>query len=221
MQLWLDTADITAIQRAQESGLLYGVTTNPSILAATKQPPKEIIQQILTVQPGLLAVQVTANTVTEMVKQAQHLRHINSRIIIKMPVSPAGYQAMVHLAQQKIPVMATAIFTPQQVLLSGLTKAIYAAPYLSHIAEQQGEYVDTLKIMLDVIRQQQLDLKIIAASIKNATEVTQCALLGVHAITLPSAVWEQLFALHPATCAALAGFAQHWSGVVKGEELFA
>ena len=220
MQLWLDTADITAIQNAQESGLLSGITTNPSILAATQQPPKEIIQRILTVQTGLLAVQIIADTVPEMIKQARHLYQINSRIIIKVPASPAGYQVMMNLAHEKIPVMATAIFTPQQVLLSGLAKATYAAPYLNHIAEQQGDYIEPLKVMLDIIREQQLDIKIIAASIKNVEQAMQCALLGAPAITLPYPVWQQLFALQPATSSALAGFTQHWNTILKAEKLF-
>jgi TalC/MipB family fructose-6-phosphate aldolase len=220
MQLWLDTADITAIRDAQESGLLTGITTNPSILAATQQAPKEVIQQILTAQTGLLAVQIIANTVPEMIQQARHLYQINSRIVVKVPASPEGYQVMVQLAHAKIPVMATAIFTPQQVLLSGLANATYAAPYLNHIAEQQGDYIEPLKAMLDIIRQQHLNTKIIAASIKNVEQVIQCALLGTHAITLPSVVWKQLFALQPATSSALTGFTRHWDGVLKAEELF-
>ena len=222
MQLWLDTADIQTIDNANSTGILYGITTNPSILAASNKPPLNTIQQLLEIQAGPVAAQVTADNVSEIVMQARQFRRLNSRIIVKIPVTVAGLSAISILKKEKIPVMATTIFTAQQVLLSSMANADYVALYLNGMEQIQGNFTDELTIMLNILERQKFTTKIMGAAIKNIQQIVLCATLGVHAITVPPVVFNNLISTFAETTKSLEKFAKDWNRLDKKslDELF-
>lgn len=212
MELWLDTIDLDIIKNAQETGILTGVTTNPSILSTADTPPETKLKQLLDSQPGFVAAQVIANDFAGMVTQAKRLALLDEkRIIIKIPVTADGLRAMAILSREDITTMATAIFESSQVFLSAKAGAKYAAPYLSKIEDITGRSFDVLKEMLQIISQQQYSLKILAASINSVDQVVNCAKLGVQAITLPAMVYQSLLSTYAFTEKSLISFSRDWS----------
>src|SRR5579862_3096571 len=162
MQIWLDTAEIPLIEKASKMGILYGVTTNPSIAALSKLPLEDLIDALLKVQKGQVAVQVTANDAKTMIAQAEALHRFSDRIVVKIPVTEDGLMAL-HALSQKIPTMATAVFDVNQVLLAAKAGASYIAPYYSKICEAEINGIDTIRVMLDLLRRYAFPSQLLAA----------------------------------------------------------
>ncbi len=213
MELWLDTIDFDLIKEAARLNILTGVTTNPSILSQANTAPKIVLKTLLDIQPGYVAVQVIANKLDNMLIQARKLAALDKRIIVKIPANAEGFRAIALLKQENIPTMATAIFEPVQVLFSAIAGAKYAAPYMGRIAARTSllHALRQIKKMQAIIEKQGNPLKILAAAIHAPSEFVDCACIGVAAITLPSKVYESLFASHEAVEESLKKFEDQWA----------
>ena len=211
MELYLDTADLTAITRLPRILPLAGVTTNPSIVAASGRPLRELItalRELLGPQARLFA-QVLATDAELMVKEAEQLRALDSNLVVKIPVNHEGLAALNRLKQCGIPTLGTAVYSPLQGLLSALAGADYVAPYVNRIDAQGG---DGIKAVIEL--QQLLELhaphaKVLAASFKTPRQVLDCLLAGTEAITLPADIAEQMLG-SPAVDSAIARFIGDW-----------
>ncbi len=214
MEIWLDSGDITEIEKYYSLGILTGVTTNPSILAAeAPSNPLQTIKLIIDKFDVALAVQVIAEDTDNMVNQVFHLQKISQKIIPKIPVTFAGLKAIYQLSRKNIATMATAIFHPKQVLQAMTAGASYAAPYLSHIEKNTANSIGYLKNMQAIINAGQTDLKLIVASVKNTNQILKSATIGAKAITLPPAILEQYYAPCQETEEAIAKFGLDWQKV--------
>lgn len=209
MELWLDTIDFDFIKTANQQLSLTGVTTNPSILSQSTLALDKTIQQLLNIQQGLVAVQVTSNDEHDMLNQARRLSQLSNRIIVKVPVNQTGLYVIRQLAQENIATMATAIFETNQIYLSMLSGAQYAAPYLGRI--ETFSPASVMSDMLQSIKVHNSPLKLLAASISTKQQIMNCLLLGVHAITLPEKAYRELMNEHPQTVQALASFQRDWA----------
>src|SRR5579863_2367346 len=156
MELWLDTIDFSLISKSVNQIGVTGITTNPSILSKSSLSAKATIEKLLNIQQGRVAVQVTAHNHETMIDQAKKLASVDPRIIIKVPVTDDGLHAINALSTIGIQTMATAIFEANQVLLSAMAGATYAAPYLAKIP---GDNFQVIKDMLDVIEKYRYPLK--------------------------------------------------------------
>ena len=203
MEIWLDTANLESISEAESLGVLAGVTTNPTIVAKSSMPIEKLLEKILLRQKGPVTAQVTADQSTQMVTQAKDLFRLSNRIIIKVPVTREGLKAIYLLSQEKIPVMATAIFDTNQVLLSARAGASYIAPYYSRICEAEIDGILAMKEMLKMLHRYQFPAKLIAASLKTPEQVKECAEMGCHAVTLNEKVFAKLIENHPSTMEAI------------------
>ncbi len=146
MQIWLDTIDLDVIADGVEMGIISGVTTNPSILSNSNNV-LETVTQLLSLQPGPVAVQVTGKTPHEMIEEARHLYQHSNRIVIKVPLARNGLIAMKQLRQEQIPVLGTAILYPTQAILAANMGVAYISPYFCHIGDT-GNAFETLKTMV-------------------------------------------------------------------------
>lgn len=203
MEIWLDTIDLPAIQAAKECGLLFGITTNPSIVSQSPQPLEDLLLDLLNCQMGPVAVQVTADNPFEMREQAKALFAFSSRLIIKIPATPEGLRAIASLKSQRIPTMATAIFEPLQGLLAAQAGASYLAPYVSHIGENA---ISTLETLQHLLKTHQLPAKILAAALKTPTQVLDCLRLGIPALTIKETLFHSCLIPPPQTLDFLAKF---------------
>lgn len=210
MELWLDTIDFDTIKTAQATGHLAGVTTNPTILGKADCLPETKLQQILDIQTGYVAAQVTADDLQSILREARQLAKLSNRIIVKIPVTASGLQAIAILEKDNIPTLATAIFEPSQVYLAALARAQYAAPYVGRITANIGNYVDAITDMLQIIQQQNFAIKLMAAAISSKEQIITCAKLGIPAITLPKNTYDDLLSTHPLTEQSLQKFKLDW-----------
>lgn len=210
MELWLDTINIDLIKEAEEAGILTGVTTNPTILSQSDISPERKIEQLLSCQSGWVCAQVLARDAESMIQEAKSLAQISKRIIIKIPVTPAGLKAISTLEKNGIPTLATAIFEERQLLLAAIAGAQYAAPYMNRIEEATKQSVEILSGMMKIIFNQSFPLKIMAADIKSVEAIPVYARLGVPAMTLPAAIYEAFIKINPRTESSLISFENNW-----------
>lgn len=214
MELWLDTTDYTVIKNAHSLGILTGVTTNPSILSKAEDCPEKILENLLTIQSGRVAVQVTQSHCDGMVRQAVKLAALSKQIIVKIPACEDGFKAIGLLTQQGIPTLATTIFEPQQIIFSAMLGAKYAAPYLGRLP---GDSIATLADMQGVINAKNYAIKMMAAAIRSCEQFVECARLGVAAVTLPVPVYQALFMPSKEVVDSLDQFKSDWLSKAKNQ----
>jgi transaldolase len=183
-------------------GLIRGVTTNPSILSHAKQV-EPVLRQLLELQPGPVAVQVTATHHLEMIQQGQKLHQFSDRLFIKVPVSREGLKAIHQLSKQGIPVMGTAVLQPRQALLAAMAGARYVAAYFGHMTDP----ISTLTTMHQIC-----PAKLLVASIKELDDIPRFAQMGIAAITLKETLFTALIENNPASDAFTAKFNAQWNG---------
>lgn len=199
MEIWLDSIAPDAIQSAVKLGFLHGVTTNPALIRESEQPVEEVLKELLSEQSGPVTAQVTTEKCNEMIRQGKNWYSLSPRLIIKVPVTQEGFNAMRGLSRQGIPVMATTVFCPHQLLLASLAGASYVAIYLTRMEKAGIDSFKTMSTMLNIITQQKLKVKLMAASITSLEQITLCAELGVHAITLKEPIFQAFLQDNPLT----------------------
>lgn len=208
MEIWLDTCDLEAVHLAKRMGILHGVTTNPKILSSTRLPLAQILSEILDAQEGPVAAQVMADKTEDMLKEADALLSISTRILPKIAVTPEGLKAIHILISEDIPVMATAIVTPQQGLLAFSAGATYLAPYLGRAADAGQNEIDLLTAMHRFQQNYSYSGKILAAGLRSLDHLLFAATLGISGVTLPLPIFQQFIEIPQATELALADFSK-------------
>lgn len=210
MEIWFDSCDPKAVATACRYGFIYGVTTNPSLLAEANLPQEKIIETLLEVQDGPVAVQVASMHAEEMVQSAMSLHTFSDRILVKIPVTREGLLAMRQLAEQEVSVLATAIYQPNQAFLAALEKVDYIAPYVGRIFDAGKDAYAVLKSIRTIYQQNQYKTKILAAGLKTPEQIQMCAEIGVDAITLKHSIFNQWTADDPNTLDSLKEFQEAW-----------
>lgn len=210
MEIWLDTCCVNTIKEANRFGIFFGITTNPSIIAKSNQDPEKIVTELLDIQDGPVAVQVTAENAEEMIFQAQALNAQSERIVVKVPATAEGLIAVKNLSREEIPTMLTAVFHPNQALLGALAGTDYIAPYLGRMVDGGIDAFTALQTMLKIYQNYSCKTKILAAALKNTDHITLCAEMGVQAITIKEERLQELLTENPSTIEACEIFNHDW-----------
>lgn len=211
----LDTADLSAIRKANEFYPIDGVTTNPSIIAKEKTDFLKLLKEIRGIigDNKMLHVQVTAKKAEDMVKEAQLLNEaLGGDFYAKIPIGEEGLKATMLLKQLGIKVTMTAIFTPQQALIAAKAGASFVAPYVNRIDNALGDGVGVVADIVTLLDGFGLDCQVLAASFKNSQQVHSAALCGCHSVTVAPDVLFNLLK-HPLTDVALDMFDADWKSV--------
>ena len=199
MEIWLDGIDINLIKLGGRLGILHGVTTNPSIISASGKNIEEVLSHVLKSHHGPTAVQILAEKAEDIVEQAETLRDYSERIIVKIPVTQQGLKAMQALSHLQLPIMATGILTPIQLLLACHAGAMFLAPYYTHI-EKTGTSAETaMEKMLHIIQTYEFESKIVVASLHSLEQILTCLQLGINAVTIKPELFNKLISDHPIT----------------------
>lgn len=199
MKIWLDTTEIKLVQNALKFGLLAGVTTNPSLIAQSGRDLEEVCEDLLHYQEGPVAVQVIEEEANEMVQRGQTLYAKSNRLIIKVPMTKNGLEAIHLLSRQGIPTMATVIFQPHQALMAALAGADYIAPYLGHIEKNGKDPWGMLRSIVHIFDTYKIKTKILGASLLNVEYVLKCAEVGIYGVTVKESVFESLIETYSMT----------------------
>lgn len=215
MKLFLDTGDIEAIKRTMDTGLLDGVTTNPSHIAATGRPFLDVVKEIATIVPGPISAEVMAETAEGMVKEAEEITKIGPQVNVKIPMNIEGLKAVPILEKEKkIKTNVTMIFSSTQALLAMKAGASYVSIVLSRLDAVTNES-DILVADAVLIKENYgFNSEIIAGSMKTQNHVLACMRHGLDIVTIPESLFFQMYK-HPLTDMGLGQFKEDWKLVPK------
>ncbi len=210
MQIWLDTIDLPTLEKAQKRGILHGVTTNPSMLVSN---PRDTLTALLSAQPGPVAVEVFEDLVPSMISQGKALHEFSPRIVVKVPVTERGLEAIYSLSKEQIPVMASGIVQPTQALVAALGGAGWVAPYFSRIMKSGDNPLAQLEAVKKIISAYQMRTRIIAINPKTTEQIKSCAEIGIDAVTIREDVFNDLIETHELTAQSIEQYADDWKKI--------
>jgi transaldolase len=210
MDIWLDSSNIRIVQKAVQFGLLSGVTTNPTLIAQSHKSLEDVLKDLLHHQEGPVTAQVVAEETEDMVQQGQNLFSFSNRIIVKVPITKKGLEAIHLLSRQGIPTMATVLFSARQALMAALAGADYIAPYIGRMEKAGENPWNILKSIADIFQHYRLKTKILGASINHVDQIIKCAEIGIYGVTIKQDIFEKLIEDHPLTLQRTKQFADDW-----------
>ncbi len=194
MELYLDTANVAEVERLARIFPIAGVTTNPSIIAASKESIWEVLPRLQKAigDEGILFAQTMSRDAQGMVKEAKHLRDAIPGIVVKIPVTSEGLAAIKMLKKEGITTLGTAVYSAAQGLLAALAGAKYVAPYVNRVDAQGGDGIRTVQELQALLEMHAPESMVLAASFKTPRQALDCLLAGCESITLPLDVAQQM-----------------------------
>lgn len=214
MKLFIDTANVEEIRKANDLGVICGVTTNPSLIAREGRVFKDVVTEITTIVDGPISAEVVSLEHEKMVEEALELAAIHKNIVIKIPMIEEGLKAVKILSAKGIKTNVTLIFSASQALLAAKAGATYVSPFvgrLNDISSRGNELVETIHNMFE---KHGIATEIIAASIRSPEDVVDAALAGADIATIPYKIIVQM-TKHPLTDAGIERFLKDWESVPK------
>ncbi|BAH05953.1 fructose-6-phosphate aldolase [Clostridium kluyveri] len=212
MKLFIDTANVDEIRKANDMGIICGVTTNPSLIAKEGRNFKEVVKEITDIVDGPISAEVISLEWKEMVKEARELVKIHKNIVIKIPMTQEGLKAVKVLSQEEIKTNVTLIFSAAQALLAAKAGASYVSPFLGRLDDVGMDGIKLIEEIVTIFKVQNIVTEIIAASIRGPIHVVKCAALGSHIATVPYKVLVQM-CKHPLTDIGIERFLKDWESV--------
>ena len=200
MKFFIDTANVEDIKKANDMGVICGVTTNPSLIAKEGRDFGEVIKEITGIVDGPISGEVKATTVDAegMIKEGREIAAIHPNMVVKIPMTVEGLKAVKALSAEGIKTNVTLIFSANQALLAAEAGATYVSPFLGRLDDISQPGIDLVRTIADIFDIYGYETEIIAASVRNPIHVTDCALAGADIATVPYKVIEQM-TKHPLT----------------------
>lgn len=214
MKFFIDTANVEDIRKANDMGVICGVTTNPSLIAKEGRDFNEVIKEITTIVDGPISGEVKATTVDAegMIKEGREIAAIHPNMVVKIPMTVEGLKAVKVLSAEGIKTNVTLIFTANQALLAARAGATYVSPFLGRLDDISTDGLDLIRQIAEIFAVADIKTEIIAASVRHPVHVTQCALAGADIATVPYKVLEQMLH-HPLTDAGIVKFQNDYRAV--------
>ena len=209
MKIFLDTADLDQIRALLPTGMIDGVTTNPSLIAKSGGDIKERITAICDLIPGPVSAEVTATDATTMLKEAHILSALRPNVVIKLPLTQEGLIVCRQLAMQDIMVNVTLCFSASQAVLAAKAGAAFISPFVGRLDDLSHEGMGLIDDIRTIYDNYDFDTEILVASARHAQHFVESALMGADIITLPPNLLQQLYK-HPLTDNGLAAFLADW-----------
>ena len=200
MKFFLDTANVDEIRKANDMGVICGVTTNPSLIAKEGRDFTQVVAEIASIVDGPISGEVKATTTDAegMIKEGREIAKIHKNMVVKIPMTVEGLKACHTLAAEGIKVNVTLIFTANQALLAARAGAAFVSPFLGRLDDISVRGTDLISEVAEIFNIHNIQTEIIAASIRHPMHVTDCALAGADIATVPYKVIEQM-THHPLT----------------------
>ncbi len=214
MKFFIDTANVDDIRKANDMGVICGVTTNPSLIAKEGRVFEEVIAEIASIVDGPISGEVKATTVDAegMIKEGREIAAIHPNMVVKIPMTVEGLKAVKVLSKEGIKTNVTLVFTANQALLAARAGAAYVSPFLGRLDDISTPGIDLISDIAEIFGIHGIETEIIAASIRNTIHVTNCALAGADIATVPYSVIEQMVK-HPLTDQGIAKFQADYKAV--------
>jgi transaldolase len=210
MKFFIDTADLTEIRSLASSGLLDGVTTNPSLIAKSGGKFADVIAQICEIIPGPVSAEVAGTEYDQIMAEARVLRKIAGNVCVKVPLTPDGLRACRHLSNDGTMVNVTLCFSAAQALLAAKSGAAFISPFVGRVDDIGWDGMQLISDIVEIYNNYSFKTEVLVASVRGAIHVIEAAKMGAHVATLPPAVLRSLFN-HPLTDRGLATFLADWA----------
>ncbi len=212
MKFFVDTADLKDIRDLNETGLLDGVTTNPSLMAKTGRKIVDVIAEICEVVPGPVSAEIAATDYETMLKEGRRLAKIAPNVAVKVPLTYDGLKTCKALSDEGTMVNVTLCFSANQALLAGKAGAAFISPFVGRLDDLSQ---DGMQLIADIVQiyknYDAIQTEVLVASIRHPVHLLQAARMGAHVSTLPPNVIRQIYN-HPLTDKGLAAFLADWAG---------
>jgi len=205
MELFIDTADVQEIREAAELGVLDGVTTNPTLIAATGRPQRACLEEICSIVPGPVSGEVLSTTFDEMLAEARELAQVAPNIVVKIPLIRDGLRVVKILTDEGIKTNVTLCFSPLQAMLAAKAGATYISPFVGRLDDVGHEGMEMVEQILEIYGNYGYETKVLVASVRSPLHVLTALRMGADVATIPFKVIGQLIK-HPLTDIGLARF---------------
>ena len=214
MKFFIDTANVEDIKKANDMGVICGVTTNPSLIAKEGRVFEKVIAEIASIVDGPISGEVRATTTDaeSMIREGREIAKIHKNMVVKIPMTVEGLKAVKVLSSEGIKTNVTLIFTANQALLAARAGASYVSPFLGRLDDISTKGIDLVAEIAEMFDVAGIETEIIAASVRNPIHVTECALAGADIATVRYKVIEQM-THHPLTDAGIEKFKQDYLAV--------
>ncbi len=210
MKFFVDTADLNDIKELAATGLLDGVTTNPSLVAKSGRNFIELIKEICAVVSGPVSAEVAATDFDTMMAEGLYLAKLAKNIAVKVPLTPAGLKVCKTLSSQGTMVNVTLCFSPAQALLAAKAGATFISPFVGRLDDVGQDGMELIADICQIYEAYNFKTEVLVASVRHTMHVVEAAKMGAHVATMPPSVIKQLFN-HPLTDKGLAQFVADWA----------
>lgn len=211
MKFFVDTADLSEIRDLASTGLVDGVTTNPSLVAKTGKKFFDVIEEICSIVPGPVSAEVTATDHPTMLAEGKRLARLATNIAVKVPLTIDGLKTCKALSDEGTMVNVTLCFAASQAIVAAKAGASFISPFVGRLDDVGQEGMTLIRDIVDIYKQYPaFKTEVLVASVRGPLHVVEAARLGAHVATLPPNVLRQLFA-HPLTDKGLAQFLADWA----------
>ncbi|MBA2558232.1 MAG: fructose-6-phosphate aldolase [Chloroflexi bacterium] len=214
MKIFLDTADIEEIRIAVRWGVLDGVTTNPTLYGKIGGSYEDILREICKLTPGPVSAEVVAEDVEGMLSEGRAFAKLAPNIVVKVPMSEPGLEAISTFAEEGIKTNCTLIFTANQGLLAAKAGASLLSPFVGRLDDINMDGMDVIRELVTIVEVHGLDSEVLAASLRHPRHVTDSAIAGAHVATLPFKILQQMVR-HPLTDKGIKTFREDWDKARK------
>ncbi len=215
MKFFLDTALISEIKDALDLGLLDGVTTNPSLVAKTGKPFREVVDEILAAVPGPVSLEVTSTDTAGMLREGRELRKLAKNVVVKLPLTKDGLKACKVLSGENTPCNVTLCFSAPQALMAAKAGATYISPFVGRLDDRGHEGMAIVREIKQIYTNYGYKTQILVASVRHPLHVVDAGMVGADVCTVPFKVLEDMMK-HPLTDLGLTTFLKDWEKVPGG-----
>jgi transaldolase len=214
MKIFLDTAEIEEIRSAARWGVLDGVTTNPSLFSKVGGSYDDVLMEICEITPGPVSAEVVAGDSAGMLREGRHFAKLAPNIVVKVPMSEEGLEAIAGFAQEGIKTNCTLIFSSNQGLLAARAGASLLSPFVGRLDDINEDGMEVVRELVAIVNIHGLKSEVLAASIRHPRHMTQAALAGAHIATVPHKILREMIH-HPLTDKGIVQFRKDWESVQK------
>ncbi len=209
MKIFLDTAEIDEIRTAARWGVLDGVTTNPTLFAKVGGSYDDVLRQICGITSGPVSAEVIAEDVGGMLREGRHFAKIAPNIVVKVPMSEEGLEAIARFAEEGIKTNCTLIFSSNQGLLAAKAGASLLSPFVGRLDDINQDGMEVVRELVSIVELHDLGAEVLAASMRHPRHMTEAALAGAHIATVPFKILQQMVH-HPLTDKGIVQFRKDW-----------
>ena len=215
MDIYLDTANIEHIRHAARLGVISGITTNPTLVSRENTGDlKAAVLEICSIVPGPISVEALSLDAEGMKREARELSSWHENIVVKIPVSEAGLEAISVLSQENIKTNLTLCFSANQALLGAIVGATYVSPFVGRLDDIGHQGMEVVSDAVEIFNKHNLHTKVIAASLRHPLHTIAAAKAGAHIATLPYGVLMQMIR-HPLTDIGISRFSEDWKKITQ------